>query len=110
MIKTGDKLWLVRTYGRDNGQEVTVSKAGRVWADIGLRGARLNLKTMRVSDTSGCSNSVCYMSESDYLDERKREHISSMLAHAISGIGTSKTFTTDQLLSAAKALGIELPA
>lgn len=65
-LTVGQKLWLVRGHRKQNNQrEVTVTKVGRKWAEIGFEG-RIDMDTLTVDSGGYMSSGACYQSKEDY--------------------------------------------
>lgn len=103
----GQKLWLVyndRRYGQS--REVVVSKVGRKWADIGLRN-RINVDTLIIDGDP--SPGRCYPDRDAYEQSAYRARLWDMLRDRVSRqYRAPSDLTMDDILAAAKLLGIDL--
>lgn len=68
-LEVGQKLWMVpavRYLGEP--RWVTVTKVGRKWASIDIRGYRIDLTTLRIDGATHASPGRCWLSKTAYDD------------------------------------------
>ncbi len=73
-MKVGDKLWHVVNDRRYfNEYEVTVTKVGRVWAELNNDPKfRVNIESMYIDGRGYTSPGACYYSKENYEEEKNR--------------------------------------
>lgn len=103
----GQKLWLVyNDKRRGQSREVIVGKVGRKWADIGRR-SRIDVDTLIIDGDP--SPGRCYLDRDEYEQSAYRSRLWSMFQERVSRqYRAPSDLTTNDILSVAKILGIDL--
>lgn len=106
-MKVGDRLWYVTDRISRKGEEVTVTKIGRRWAEIS-NGRRIDLKTWMADGRGYGSPGRCFASEADHEMETRRRALyfrfSQMVAYS-----PRDGVTCEDILEAARLLRLEPP-
>ena len=117
-LEVGQKLWLVTNGWRGGfrsalpGEEVTVTKVGRKWAELDHgRKTRIDINTLRVdSQGFGHSPGRCYLSREVYeIEVRDSETWRVFHNWTRDKYGKPDGLTADAIREAAKLLGFEIP-
>lgn len=110
MLVEGQELWFVpqqRYLGKP--RFVTVTKVGRVWAQISEGGYRINKDTLAVDGQGFTSPGKCYASRELYEAETQRQETWSDLRRKIDRTwGAPDYVTAADIAAAAKLLKIDL--
>jgi hypothetical protein len=105
-LKVGQKLWWVGNYRNRTGVEVTVTKVGRVWAELSNR-ERISIKTLQADEKGYSSPGSCYLSSDEHKRIIERQKAWDLFRKNIHYRHIPDHVTVEDITEAARLIGIE---
>ena len=104
-MKVGDTLYFV--YNDRSCRHVKVEKVGRVWAYLS-NGYRIDLKILRADGGNYSSPGRAWHSKLEHDDSVTKDKLWLLFRFLVREVSLDNDLTTEQIVAAAAALGIDL--
>src|ERR1700688_1369142 len=106
MLTVGQKLWYVDTPRQNNprGREITVTKVGRKWVEVGRGYPRIDIETLHADGAGYSSPGRCWLSEVDYDAEVSLNRIWNSLWNRVRDTYSAPKGVTEHAIRQAAAL------